>query len=113
MKTFSLRAAAALLVIAAAAQPAIAGTETYRVLANDTDYIRLRVCGASALTVRGDGDTDLDFTVFNSSGAVVHQDDDLTDITFARLRPAGECEAFRLKVENLGPIFNIYTVTLD
>ena len=113
MKKFIARAATTLLVIAAAAQPAMAGTETYLVSANDTDWISLRVCGPSALAVRGDGDTDLDFTVFNSSGRIVHVDDDLTDITFARLRPAGQCEGFRLKVENLGPVGNIYSVSLD
>ncbi|MEP3050576.1 MAG: hypothetical protein ABJP48_11350 [Erythrobacter sp.] len=89
-------------------------SDNYRVNANSTDTVNVRVCeAASRLAVVGDGDTDLDFRVENSAGEVVHSDFDSTDLTFATLRPSGEgCENFTLSVINLGNVYNAYEVRL-
>ena len=119
MKSIIVRAAtilvtaAALHSVAAPAALAQAISDSYRVEANDTDWISLRVCGASDLLVRGDGDTDLDFWIYDSRNRLVHSDIDTTDVTFAELRPAGECERFRMRVSNLGDVWNRYRVSLD
>ena len=103
-------AIAMMLSGAAAAQSA-----SYRVDANATFTAALNVCSpVMMLEVRGDGDTDLDFEVYNSSGVMVHSDYDTTDITFATLnRAAGvNCENFDLKIQNLGDVYNQAEVTL-
>ena len=88
------------------------GEGEYRADANALLKVNLPVCGATRLEVRGDGDTDLDFTVKDAAGDVVHSDDDLSDVTFTTLSPSEECETFGLEVSNLGEVFNVFTVAL-
>ncbi len=91
------------------------GAGEYRANANSAINVNLPVCGVTRLEVRGDGDTDLDFTVTDSNGDRAHSDFDLSDITFATLTPsgpAGACETFAMEVSNLGDVFNVFTVAL-
>jgi len=91
-------------------------TDSYRVNANATHRVDLNICSPQVLiTVRGDGDTDLDFVIRNSRGEIVHSDYDLTDRTSATLLRRGgvECESFELTTTNLGDVYNLYTVQLE
>ncbi len=91
-------------------------TDSYRVSANDNTSITMNVCSPRVrLNVRGDGDTDLDFVVRNSSGTIVHSDYDTTDRTEAVLnrRSGVNCEDFTLRVNNLGSVYNLFTVQLE
>ncbi len=91
------------------------GAGEYRANANSAINVNLPVCGVTRLEVRGDGDTDLDFTVTDSNGDRAHYDIDLSDITFATLTPsgpAGACETFSMEVSNLGDVYNVFTVAL-
>lgn len=88
---------------------------SYRVDAESRKQVSLNLCSASVvLTVRGDKDTDLDFTVRDQNGRVVHSDRDLTDWTAATLRPdvSSGCVDYTLEVSNLGPVYNLVSVTL-
>lgn len=101
---------------AAALMAGWAGTaqaETYRVNANSTDTISLNICNPQVrVTVDGDNDTDLDFWVYDSNGNLVHQDTDTTDITFFTVSGGGGCRNYSLRVQNLGSVYNQYTVTM-
>lgn len=88
------------------------GAGDYRADANGSIQVDLPVCGVTRLEVRGDGDTDLDFTINDESGDTVHSDFDLSDVTFATLDPKGECETYALVVDNLGEVYNEFTVAL-
>lgn len=90
------------------------GPGNYRAEANASLTVNVPVCSASRIEVRGDGDTDLDFTVRNAWGDTVHSDFDLTDVTFATLVPGGgECETFTVQVDNLGDVYNVFSISLD
>lgn len=88
------------------------GPGEYRAGANDSATVNFEVCGSRRLSVRGDGDTDLDFTVTNRNGDTVHSDFDLTDVTFATLNTKEGCETFSMEVDNLGDVYNLFTVEL-
>lgn len=111
-----IRIFAGVIAAAAVAMPAMAQNDSYRVEANSTQTIDLNICNPEVhISVRGDGDTDLDFSITNARGDVVHSDYDLTDITFASLyrRSDVECENFQLSVSNLGDVWNRYEVTME
>ncbi|WP_162627639.1 hypothetical protein [Erythrobacter sp. KY5] len=88
------------------------GAGEYTADANASLKVNLPVCGATRLEVRGDGDTDLDFTINDEAGNVVHSDFDTSDVTFVLLSPSQECETFALEVDNLGDVYNVFTVAL-
>lgn len=90
-----------------------AGPGEYRVNAQMATKVMLRVCSATRVSARGDGDTDLDFTVTDASGDTVHSDFDMTDQTSFALDPGGECADFQLEVSNLGDVYNVLTVAFD
>lgn len=116
MRLFKISAAMLATAAVALATPAMAQTDSYRVDANASQTINLNICNPEVrVSVRGDGDTDLDFTITNSSGAVVHSDFDLTDVTFATLnrRNDVQCENFQLDVTNLGGVWNQMEVSLE
>ena len=116
MNTFRIAAAMLATLGAALAAPAMAQTESYRVEANGITTIDFDICNPEVyVSVRGDGDTDLDFSVRNSRGDVVHSDYDLTDITFFTLyrQPSTGCEDFSMDVTNLGDVWNRFEVTLQ
>jgi len=95
-----------------AVQADSSGAGEYRADANTSLLVDLPVCGTTRLEVRGDGDTDLDFTVTDSGGDTVHSDLDLSDVTFTTLEPSNECETFQISVANLGDVYNVFTVAL-
>jgi hypothetical protein len=101
--------AGALLAVPAAAQ-----SDTYRVDAQGSDDVTLTLCHPQVrVEVRGDGDTDLDFTISNGSGSVLHSDADETDWTVTNIDNAdSECRKYKLHVENLGDVYNEYTVEM-
>ncbi|MHA7819107.1 MAG: hypothetical protein ACX930_05620 [Erythrobacter sp.] len=88
------------------------GAGDYQADANGSIRVDIPICGATRLEVRGDGDTDLDFTVTDEGGETVHYDIDRSDITFATLEPADNCETYALLVENLGDVQNLFTIEL-
>jgi len=67
--------------------------------------------GRHAMAARGDGDTDLDFFVYDPSGVLVHEDRDATDATFG-VWSQTQRGAVRIDIVNLGNVSNCYTVTV-
>ncbi|MAY19204.1 MAG: hypothetical protein CL955_01110 [Erythrobacteraceae bacterium] len=88
------------------------GAGTYRAEATSALLVNVPVCGLTRLEVRGDGDTDLDFTLNDASGETVHSDFDLSDVTFVTLDAPEACETYELTVDNLGEVYNEFTVAL-
>jgi hypothetical protein len=64
------------------------------------------------IIVEGDGSTDLDCYVFNSSGDVVESDTDKTDGCVLMWFPS-RTEKYKLKIKNLGNIPNAYLLTTN
>ena len=106
-------AAAASMGLSATAQ---ASEQTYRVDATSESTIDISVCSSAVyLQANGDGDTDLDFWLYDNSGNLVHSDTDSTDITFATLssgRGYGSCSSFQLRIHNYGSVYNQVEITL-
>ncbi|WP_299191597.1 hypothetical protein [uncultured Erythrobacter sp.] len=88
------------------------GPGSYNAAANSSIRVDLPVCSTSLLEVRGDGDTDLDFTITDEGGDTIHSDFDLSDVTYATLSPSDGCETFAMAVDNLGDVYNVFSVTL-
>ncbi len=90
--------------------------KSYAVQANSTMVIDLYLCtGTVTIDVNGDGDTDVDYTVFDGQGVLVHSDSELHDDMFVVLNTQasrGSCETVRLEAQNLGNVFNNVTITL-
>ena len=115
MKHFTFAAALAGLSCAVTVAPAAAQSESFRVEANDSHTVDITICNPEVyVEVRGDGDTDLDFSVSDPRGNVVHSDYDLTDITFFTLyrQATSGCEDYPMEVTNLGDVWNRFEVTL-
>jgi hypothetical protein len=91
-------------------------TQSVRSEAERSQTYTLNLCAPSVyLEVRGDGDTDLDFWVYDESGREVHSDTDGTDITFAMLnsgRSNGNCAEFQLRIHNYGSVYNQVEIKL-
>ncbi|MCL6250055.1 hypothetical protein M3P36_03190 [Altererythrobacter sp. KTW20L] len=115
MKHIRLAAALAGLSCVLVAAPAAAQSSSFRVEANDTHTVDITICNPEVyVEVRGDGDTDLDFSVTDPRGNIVHSDYDLTDITFFTLyrQASSGCEDYPMEVMNLGDVWNRFEVTL-
>ncbi len=110
-KTIMTACGAAAVLLAA---PAAAQSNTYRVDAYDSDDVTLTLCNPQVrVEVRGDGDTDLDFTVTNNAGNVLHSDVDETDWTVTNIDNGdSQCRTYNLHVENYGEVYNDYTVEM-
>ena len=89
--------------------------EKHVIQANETQTLSLKACGTSAkITARGDGDTDLDYVIRNSDGAVVHENEDETDETSATLSGLrSDCEVFEMDIANLGGVYNAVMVVIE
>lgn len=90
-------------------------TTSYRVDSKSSTTINLDLCATAVdVRVQGDTDTDLDFTIRDSNGAIVHSDVGRTDWTSVTLRPnvASGCKRYPLQVRNLGDVYNRFTVTV-
>jgi sulfur transfer protein SufE len=111
-----------LVVLGAAASMGLATTaqaseQTYRVDATSESTIDINVCSSSVyLQANGDGDTDLDFWLYDNAGNLVHSDTDSTDITFFTISNgsagSGRCLPYQLKVQNFGDVYNNMTLSL-
>ena len=88
------------------------GPGEYTAPANTEFLLDLPVCDASRLEVRGDGRSDLDFSLSDGEGREIHSDVDLSDVTFKALSPKDGCETFGLAVRNIGDAENTFQVTL-
>ncbi len=116
MKFTTITTAFFTAMAAVIATPAAAQSDSYRVEAHSEQTINLNICNPEVfISVNGDGDTDLDFTIRDSRGNIVHSDYDTTDITFTTLyrRSDVECENFELVVNNLGNVWNRYEVDMQ
>ena len=80
-----------------------------RVRANGTDsyVISFRGARTAEVAVLGDGDTDLDLFIYDEYDNLVCRDTDTTDQTYCSWSPAWT-GSFRIKIENLGNVFNRY-----
>lgn len=89
---------------------------SYRVEARSVYRVNLNLCSSPVIIdVRGDGDTDVDFTIYDENGRQVYQDLDLDDITTANLTPNvrnGRCVVYRMELNNLGDVWNQVQVTV-
>lgn len=89
---------------------------SYRVAARAEFWVNLNLCSNPVtIDIRGDGDTDVDFTIYDDRGNQVYQDLDLDDITSATLNPNvrnNQCVTYRLKINNLGNVWNQVQVTV-
>ena len=89
---------------------------SYRVEANSEFWVDLTLCHRRArLVAAGDGDTDVDFTIYDRNNNIIHQDlalNDRTEVTFGTGSRNGECLPFQLKLNNLGNVWNQVTVTV-
>ena len=96
-----------------AAAPAAAASRwwgfTTRVSAHDYNVHRLDVSGWR-VTVRGDGDTDLDCYLY-ANGRLVATDDDDTD--YCILDTRGNTGPYTLYVRNWGGVYNQYDVRVQ
>ena len=85
-----------------------------RVGASSADSFRVRFRGReyAEVSVSGDGDTDLDLYVYDEYGNLVCRDTDRTDQTYCGWTPAWT-GTFRIKIENLGSVYNRYRITTN
>ena len=72
-----------------------------------TAYVQAGV--PAAITINGDGDTDLDLFVYNRFGNLVAVDDDNTDYCVVRWVPASS-GMVTIRVVNLGSLYNDYVI---
>jgi hypothetical protein len=109
-------AGSALTATTAAAAPLRSALERWvllydRVEAFDTEVVRVTIApGVHSLWVDGDRDTDLDCRLYQN-GVLVDVDLDPTDLCLLDTR--GRSGTFRLTIENLGPVYNAYSVEAE
>jgi hypothetical protein len=77
----------------------------------DTHSFTFRRGARVTITVRGDGDTDVDLFVYDENGRLVAKDDDLTDVCVVAFTPE-ETGRFRVEVKNLGNVYNEYRMEI-
>src|SRR5689334_19047666 len=107
-------AAAALLTLASnafAGDPTGANAGFADVSARSTDVYAIPFAGGepALVTVRGDGDTDLDLYVYDENGNLICSDTDYTDQLICSWSPRWT-GMFRIEVRNLGNVYNRYQV---
>jgi hypothetical protein len=82
-----------------------------RVAAGATDVYTVTFRGGerATVTVRGDGDTDLDLYVYDENGNLIVKDDDHTDNCVVSFTPKWT-GPFKIRVVNRGNVYNQYTI---
>jgi hypothetical protein len=92
----------------AAGGPKIARTQ---VLPRDTDSFNVTFNGGelARVTVRGDGDTDLDLYIYDENGNLIAKDDDTLDVCLVSFTPRWS-GSFRIVIRNLGTVYNEYVL---
>lgn len=89
-------------------------TDNHRVEANATESYNLRLCGRTVRVVAdGDGDTDLDFDLYDPNGREIHSDYDETDMMVVTVNNTSSCGNYRLKVINRGSVFNAMRLSMQ
>ena len=78
---------------------------------SDTHSFTFRKGTRVNITVRGDGDTDVDLFVYDENGRLVAKDDELTDVCIVAFTPE-ETGRFRVEVKNLGNVYNEYRMEI-
>ena len=66
----------------------------------------------ASVLIEGDGDTDLDFYVYDRYGNLITSDTDGTDLCVLRFTPFWT-DAFRIVIVNRGPVYNRYSLATD
>lgn len=108
------------LIDAELAKPAASGTlgasqgpirHVDRVLPRTNDFYNIRFNGGEIAMIRvvGDNDTDLDCYVYDENNNLITKDDDLTDYCVIQFTPRWT-GTFRIKIANLGRVYNQYTL---
>ena len=89
-------------------------TVTRRVEAHqtNTDYFHFEVNELAQVTVKGDGDCDLDLYVYDFEGTLVAQDNDYTDYCIASWIPDYH-KSYRIVVMNRGDIYADYVLSTN
>lgn len=84
---------------------------TDRVNAHATDVYTITFRGGedAYIVVSGDGDTDLDLYVYDENGNFITSDTDSTDDCVVRFHPRWT-GPFRVKIKNLGGVYNNYVL---
>ncbi|WP_290702511.1 hypothetical protein [Amphritea sp.] len=82
-----------------------------RVRADSVDTYRMKFKGnrRAEVFVEGDGDTDLDLYIYDEDGNSICSDTDGTDTMLCRWTPSWTGE-FRVRIKNLGDVYNDYTL---
>lgn len=85
--------------------------DQHRVEANDADVFELVFSAEreAVVTVKGDGDTDLDLYVYDRHGNLIVCDEGLSDSCIVRFWPF-RTGNFRIVVRNRGKVFNVYDI---
>lgn len=85
-----------------------------RVNSNDYDIYNVRFYGGvlAEVALSGDGDTDLDLYIYDDSGNVIESDTDYSDNCYVSWYPKWT-GTFRIKVKNLGIVYNNYTLATN
>jgi hypothetical protein len=78
-------------------------------LSNDWYTINFRGGEVARLQVIGDGDTDLDCYIYDENNNLITKDDDRTDYCVLQWNPRWT-GPFRVKIANLGRVYNQYTL---
>jgi hypothetical protein len=108
------------LIVSTAAGSAVAGavngpqSTNTRVEAYATDHFNVRFFEGELVRVslRGDGDTDLDLVIKDRHGNVVCRADGPSDVEVCRFVP-DETSRYRIEVRNLGGIYNAYRLATN
>lgn len=84
------------------------------VVAGGTNTYHIEFYGkeTASVRIRGDGDTDLDCYVYNSSGTLVALDNDRTDFCVLDWYPQ-YTGPYRIVIRNLGSVYNAYQIVTN
>ena len=86
---------------------------TTRVEAHDSDVFNVRFFGGqlARVSIRGDGDTDLDLIIKDRYGNEVCRADGLRDVETCRFEPENT-GTYHIEVRNLGNVWNRYRLSI-
>jgi hypothetical protein len=90
------------------------GRTVTRVHAFSTDVFEVRFVGGqpAGVSIRGDGDTDLDLYVYDENGNLIGRSTGLSDREIVTWTPRWT-GTFRIEVRNLGSVYNQYSLVTN